>query len=407
MVSGESGAGKTETVKIVLQHLARLPDLRPQCDGFVETEQTLSTRLMEKIMVALPIFEAFGNAQTRKNQNSSRFGKMSRLHYTVDAENHVCRLQGFKSDVYLLETSRVVSHVSEERNFHIFYEVLAATPEDKHKLLGEEWKESAYTDFKYLNTSTVKDRADRTSWRSTASALKFFGFDNVKMGHLAQALGTILRLGNVSFKDSDGGEAKVEAQTDLESLARSAEVSLVSLTKVLVAKSLSTSQEEISVTLSAEQAQGACDALARVIYAMLFNEIVETVNGHTSVIGCEADYNAISIMDIFGFERYDTNYFEQLCVNYTSEKLQQKYVQDNLIRISTEYAEEGVEYLDHKAIDNSPTVCLFEGKSGLIRTLDDEGIRPNGNSEVSFVLVFLTWYESATLIRIYSHLFSK
>lgn len=384
LVSGESGAGKTETVKIVLKHLARLPEWRPSIDGY-QSDQAISHRLVDQIMQGLPIFEAFGNATTRRNHNSSRFGKVTRLHFAIDTENHICHLQGATSDTHLLEKSRVVSQVNGERNFHIFYQLLTADSEVKRSLLGPEWGSTTALDFKYLcdieMNKSLED--DRCLWETTLTALQFFGWKNDTLRMLLQALGIVLRLGNLSFAEGAEGEATVTSREDLFLLSTMMGIDMTEIEHSIVTRRIVTGCEHIEVPHTVEQAKDACDALAKALYAQIFSSVVSHVNQQSAVPGFESDYSTISLVDIFGFESFETNGFEQLCVNYTSEKLQHKYVHDNMMRLIAEYKEEGIEMVDFSAIDNSETIKLFEGYGyGLISSLDEECVLPNGNSEV-------------------------
>ena len=386
LVSGESGAGKTETVKIVLQHLARMPEWRPDCDGY---QGDLSNQLVEKIIQGLPIFESFGNAKTRRNHNSSRFGKVTRLHFSVDEGNHVCLLQGTKSHTYLLETSRLVSLSPEERNFHIFYQLLAAPKEMKIELLGDEWKDTPATAFRYLITSSDRppsDESDLMVWSATYRALQFYGWKSTRLKTLLRALGVVLRLGNITFTETDG-ETSIKEKGDIDLLGRAVGIPTVEMEQAFTRKKLRTAKELVHVPYTADQAKEACDALAKAIYSQLFVSVTKQINDRTTAVGQEDDYHVISLVDIFGFENFERNGFEQLCVNYTSEKLQQKYVLDSLLQLQTEYTEEGIGLIDYKSIDNSDVLALFESPSGLIRTLDEECLRPNGSNEVRFLRV--------------------
>ena len=386
LVSGESGAGKTETVKIALQHLARLPQWRPDCDGYDGGD--VSSRLVEKIIKSVPILEAFGNAKTGGNPNSSRVCTVTRLHYSVDTNNHVCLLQGTTTDTCLLETSRLVSQALNERNFHIFYRMLAAPNDVKLELLGNEWESANSNHFRYLHTgenlgSPLPSEEDTKLWETTVSALGHFGWQGESLKTLMQALGAILRLGNITFEDTDAGEASLTSEEDLDLLAQTIGLSPQDLVLGMTCRMITTGHENIKVSLSAEQAKDACDVLAKSVYARIFLSIVTQINQQTAVSGHENDYSTVSLVDLFGFESLETNQLEQLCVNYASEKLQHKYVHDNFKRTKSEYEEEGIDVVDYKAIDNSETIELFEGTLGLIASLDEERLLPNGSNEVS------------------------
>lgn len=382
-VSGESGAGKTETVKIVLKHLARLPEWQSNHTGS-DGAQCSSHIMVDKILESIPIFEAFGNAKTRRNHNSSRFGKVTKLHFSVDKKQQVCHLRGTFTEAHLLEKSRVVSHCSEERNFHIFYQILNADCEEKEELLGADWRDAFPSDFRYLVTGSKEatQLSDHSDWKNTLHALQFFGWKNDELKSLIQALGVLLRLGNISFGETSKGKAVVDSENELQMLSKSIGVPAEVLEKSMTSKRIKAVDDEIEVPLSAAQAKECCDGLAKIIYSRLFGVLVDRINKQThSIEDCKDQ--VISLLDMFGFESFDTNGFDQLCVNYSNEKLQHKYVHDNLLRLTKEYQDEGITLFDIGSVDNTNTVDLFESPSGIVKALDDECLRPSGTDEVS------------------------
>lgn len=379
-VSGESGAGKTETVKIVLKHLARLPEWESNYSG----SERSSHDIVDKILESIPIFEAFGNAKTRRNHNSSRFAKVTKLHFSENENKQVCFLTGTFTEAHLLEKSRVVSQCPEERNFHIFYQILSAPCEEKEELLGEDWRNVSPRDFRYLATGSdvATHLSDLKDWQNTLHALQFFGWKDDELKSLIQALGVLLRLGNISFRETSSGEALVDSESELQMLAKSIGVSTDALEKAMTSKRIKAVDDEVDVPLPASQAKECCDGLAKIIYSRLFGVLVDRINQQThSGKDCEA--RIISLLDMFGFESFDMNGFDQLCVNYSNEKLQQKYVHDNIFRLTREYRDEGITLFDIGSVDNTSTVALFESPSGIVTALDDECLRPNGTDEVS------------------------
>lgn len=379
LVSGESGAGKTETIKLVLRHLATLKQ------GKASTHDDLIQHLLE----SSPIFEAFGNAQTVRNHNSSRFGNVTKLHYTQMNESSML-LVGSSFDTYMLETSRVVTHSSFERNFHVFYQLLSAPRSVKRELLGPDWVEATANDFRYLvtavSTSSLSHHSsDLTQWKQTCQALKLFALEGDSLQRLTKALGVILLLGNLQFDEHEvEGEAAVSKRADLNILALSMGVPVEELEAVLIKRMIRTTEDQIWVPNTVEKAKESCDALAKTIYAGIFSTIVRQINVLTSAPpAVTGKHHCISLVDLFGFERFEVNRFEQLCINYANERLQYKYVLDNLRRFKREYELEGIELPDWKDIDNSKTIEFFEGRTGLLRTLEEQCVRPNGTSEVS------------------------
>jgi len=387
LVTGESGAGKTESVKIVLQHLASLRQDKVSAGGNSEDD------LVQHLLESSPLFEAFGNAKTRLNGNSSRFGKVTQLQYF--AEKNGASLVGSSFEAYMLETSRVTSQADGERNFHIFYQLLSAPRELKEKLLGDDWGEATAVDFRCLSGSQGNQDTginDATRWEQTWKAMEFFGWEQTILRDLLGALASIMLIGNVDFTEQKDGRssASVTNRADLNMLAQSLGLDVDELEQALTRRLVQTSHEKLHVPYSADQAREARDALAKAIYASVFASVVRQINLITSTPSQTSEnHNTISVVDMFGFESFQTNRFEQFCINYAAERLEYKYVRDNLDRFTTEYEAEGIEIPDWKEIDNTDTILLFEGKSGLIRTLNEQSVRPNGTNEVSAVLVFL------------------
>lgn len=381
LVSGESGSGKTESVKIVLKHLAAI---RQNERNTPRNEE--SDNLVPHLLASSPIFEAFGNAKTTRNDNSSRFGKVTKLYY--DLTETGASLVGVAFDTFLLESNRVVSQTKGDRNFLIFYQLLAAPSEIKRDLLGPDWGHTEPSDFKYLsdNVGSSQDKThDFAKWNETLKALISFGWDGSELERLMRALGIVLLIGNVTFKEVNDDQACVSKPEDLIVLSFALGIPIEEMELALTKRTIQTAQDLLLVSLSPDQAKGACDALAKAIYEGVFESIVRQINVLTSSPpSITGKQKTISLVDIFGFESFELNRFEQFCVNYANERLQQKYILDTLRRHTVEYTAEGIALPDWSAIDNTETVKLFDGKSGFLKTLNEQCIRPHGNSEVSF-----------------------
>jgi len=387
LVSGESGAGKTESVKLVLQHLASLRQDKVSAGGNSEDD------LVHHLLKSSSIFETFGNAKTPLNKNSSRFGKVTKLQYF--AEKNGASLIGSSFDTYMLETSRVVSQVEGARNFHIFYQMLSAPQEVKQELLGQDWGEATAVDFRYLNGSgdpNVSGLNDATLWNQTLKAMDFFGWEGTMLHNLTQALGAVLLIGNIEFVEdiADAGKASIASRADLNMLVQMLGISVDEMKQALTRCIVKTAKDKHVVPYSIDQARDARDSLAKAIYACIFDSIVHKINLSTSMPPqtVTENHKSILLVDIFGFESFDVNRFEQFCINYASERLQYKYVRDTFDRYTIEYEAEGIEVPDLKEIDNTETILLFEGKAGLIRTLNEQTVRPNGTNEVSYCRLF-------------------
>lgn len=397
LVTGESGAGKTETAKIVMNHLATVQLTRPEG---VDDSHHASQEIVARVIKSSPVFEAFGNAKTTRNNNSSRFGKFIRLQFMVEPiavaklggrEVPYADLVGCMVSTYLLEKNRVVFHAEGERSFHIFYQLLAAPSEFKEELWPF-FNESTPDDFLYTaGGGALNEYA--ALWNDTREALKLFKIKDDSLVVLMRALGIVLQLGNLVFDHDPSIEHEhssfISNNEELERLSTMMGVSVNDLQDAMTSRTLKTpDQGSIRVQLTPAAAKEACDALAKEIYSRIFDRIVRQINEYTmqaeSGQGRHSSLGHISLLDIFGFEQFETNRFEQLCINYANEKLQSKYVLDNFNEIKSEYLEEGVDLYDFRLVDNSEVLNMLEGRHGLIEILNEECLRPKGNDE-SFV----------------------
>jgi myosin heavy subunit len=402
-VTGESGAGKTETVKIVMMHLATVQQSRP---GGEAVGHSTAQDIVSRVCKSSPLFEAFGNAKTSRNDNSSRFGKFTQLQYELEP-TEVARLGGRKvpyTDLvgstcitYLLEKSRVVFHAQGERTYHIFYQLLAAPREFKEELWS--WfGDCTLTDFAYLaqsgNLSHMAHSSDDGElWHETRDALDTFHFTGDSLCVLMRALAIVLQLGNLIFEkerslsDFEEHNTIISSRKELERLSEMIGIDRQELEETMTSRILKTpgNEEDVKVKLSPQVAKEACDALAKEIYARIFDLMVKKINEYTTFADLgRRTFGHISLLDIFGFERFDVNRFEQLCINYTNERLHNKYVVDNFNQIKDEYAAEGVDLYDFALVDNSDILELLEGRNGIITSLNEECLRPQRNAE-SFV----------------------
>jgi myosin heavy subunit len=388
LVSGESGSGKTETVKLVLKHIA---SLRPSRSSVLIRKY--DDDLISHVLASSPIFESFGNAKTLFNANSSRFGKVTQLYFST--ADHGASLIGSSFSSYLLELNRVVSHAEGERNFHIFYQMLSAPSEVKNELLGPDWREATPADFRYLRNSQSgikEEMLDASNWLYTLKALIMFGWDGFALEQLMRALGVVLLVGNIEFQEENENKASIVQEADLFMLSASIGVPVEELELALTQRTIQTAQDLLLVPFSPDQANEACEALSKAIYAGVVASIVRQINYLTSLPpSLHGNQNSIALVDIFGFENYESNNrFDQFCINFANERLQQKYVFDNIRRHVNEYELEGIVLPDLQDIDNSSTVYLFEGPSGLIKSLNEQCIRPNGTNDVCPTFVVVT-----------------
>mmetsp|Transcript_22721 Transcript_22721/g.59331 ORF Transcript_22721/g.59331 Transcript_22721/m.59331 type:complete len:559 (+) Transcript_22721:393-2069(+) len=371
LVSGESGAGKTETVKILMNHLAAVGGNND--DGVIK-----------RVLNSNPLLESFGNAKTVRNDNSSRFGKFTQLQFDTGAP--VTELMGSRCEHYLLEKTRVVALSPGERSYHIFYQLVRAADTSKMEwgteLVGKSVGDFSYVSQGDLDTSVIEGTPDSEKFSITTDTLKLIGVEDVDIMSLYKALSSILFLGLAKFNPSADGESSSVADPALiEKVARLLEVPPDQLTLGLTTRTMRTRGEAIAVQLNEGQAVDARDALAKALYARLFDWLVSAINTSTSRKRDVVKEGIISLLDIFGFECFVTNRFEQLCINFANEKLQQKFTQDVFKTVQIEYEEEGITWDHIEFPDNADMLELVEGKKGLIAVLNEECIRPGGDDE--------------------------
>eukprot|EP00931_Biecheleriopsis_adriatica_P027585 TRINITY_DN16578_c0_g1_i1.p1 TRINITY_DN16578_c0_g1~~TRINITY_DN16578_c0_g1_i1.p1 ORF type:complete len:1345 (-),score=252.95 TRINITY_DN16578_c0_g1_i1:21-4055(-) len=367
LVSGESGAGKTETVKILMAHLA-----------FVASSDDSSH--IRRIVESNPLLESFGNAQTVRNDNSSRFGKFIELQLNGD-----CRLEGSKCRTYLLEKSRVVGQDSGERNFHIFYQMLAADAETRSAIgLGDTslTRDSLrYTSMGSSKTDTIEGKTDAERFNGTVSALALVGVENAKLTGLLRALSSVLLLGQLEFTGSDESSSFSSSASNAASeVAALLGLGASDIEQALTNVTLRVRNEAMVKPLPASTAAMTRDALAKEIYARVFDWLVEQICAATAATGEKAQ-SFVGLLDIFGFESFAINRFEQLCINYANEKLQQKFTHDVFKAVQQEYAAEGIPWDKIEFKDNAPILALIESKLGIVAMLNEECVRPKGSDQ--------------------------
>ena len=351
LVSGESGAGKTETVKIVMSNLATIEQTRPfyhpPGKGLFGRGDQMN-RVVKQVLESNPVFEAFGCAKTVRNDNSSRFGRFTQLQYEVEsrreAELHsrkalpTCLLQGSYCATYLLEKSRVVGHAAGEQTYHIFYQLLSA-PNNEKALIWDGLVGTNNNNFAYIgnaSTSAIEGKSDIESWQSTLKALKLFGFSGESLRQLLRALCVVLQLGNLTFAASQSSEAGsiISSSAELTELSKLIGVAENDLAQAMTTRVNHIRGEEVVSRPNIKEAKEGCDALAKSVYACIFDRLVKQINDHTSVGSdqhsiSKGSIGTISLLDIFGFEHFEVNRFEQLCINFSNERLQHRYVLDN------------------------------------------------------------------------------
>jgi len=371
IISGESGAGKTEASKLVMQYVAAVTGNSGGVD-FVK----------HVILESNPLLEAFGNAKTLRNNNSSRFGKYFEIHF-----NKMGEPSGGRITNYLLEKSRVTFQTVGERSFHIFYQLLTgASDQEANQLMlyGPE-------NFNYLRQSqcyTVNGIDDPKEFADTKNAMHVMQMSAEEQSAAFKLIAGILHLGNVTFYDTGKGSAGIADENVLGLAAQFLQVEPFALQNGLLfrvlhsggagAKKMST----YNVPQNCEQAATARDALAKTIYSRMFDWIVGKVNDALQKQGGNSDL-LIGVLDIFGFEIFERNGFEQFCINFVNEKLQQYFIELTLKAEQEEYVREGIEWTPIKYFNNKIVCDLIEEKRppGLFSLLDDVCYTMHAGSE--------------------------
>ncbi|XP_039084640.1 unconventional myosin-VIIa [Hyaena hyaena] len=365
IISGESGAGKTESTKLILQFLAAISGQH----SWIE----------QQVLEATPILEAFGNAKTIRNDNSSRFGKYIDIHF-----NKRGAIEGAKIEQYLLEKSRVCRQAPDERNYHVFYCMLEGMSADQKKKLGL----GQASDYNYLamgNCITCEGREDSQEYANIRSAMKVLMFTDTENWEISKLLAAILHLGNLqyearTFENLDACE--VLFSPSLAAAATLLEVNPPDLMNCLTSRTLITRGETVSTPLSREQALDVRDAFVKGIYGRLFVWIVDKINAaiyKPPSQEVKSSRRSIGLLDIFGFENFAVNSFEQLCINFANEHLQQFFVRHVFKLEQEEYDLESIDWLHIEFTDNQDALDMIANKPmNIISLIDEESKFPKG-----------------------------
>uniref|UniRef100_A0A3P8S6H3 Myosin Ic, paralog a n=1 Tax=Amphiprion percula TaxID=161767 RepID=A0A3P8S6H3_AMPPE len=452
LISGESGAGKTEASKKILlyyavtcptnDHMAILGDRLLQSNPVLEVFSIWLFKLnsecpqyvfsLDCVILLLHCFfqfcflplifwlfspaKAFGNAKTLRNDNSSRFGKYMDVQFDfrgTPVGGHILN--------YLLEKSRVVHQNHGERNFHIFYQLLDGGDDDLLITLDLERNPQNYRYLVKGNCPRVSSISDKNNWKVVMKALPVIGFTEEEVQKLLNIIASVLHLGNTQFGEGEEGDTYITTETQTSNLAKLLGVDGSALREALTHKKLTAKGEEVIVCLSLlhfqffhmccvdfhschacvcvlqmisplnyEQAVSARDALAKAVYGRTFTWLVEKINQSLAlkeeIYHSSKDSSVIGLLDIYGFEVLQQNSFEQFCINYCNEKLQQLFIELTLRSEQEEYETEGIAWETVQYFDNKIICDLIEEKhKGIISILDEECLRPGETCDVSFL----------------------
>ncbi|KAI8659300.1 hypothetical protein LRP88_05863 [Fusarium phalaenopsidis] len=374
VVSGESGAGKTVSAKYIMRYFATRES--PDNPGARSKRGEAMSETEEQILATNPIMEAFGNAKTTRNDNSSRFGKYIEIMFD-DKTNII----GAKIRTYLLERSRLVFQPLKERNYHIFYQLVAGAS-DKER---EDLNLLPIEQFEYLNQGncpTIDGVDDKAEFEATKKSLSTIGVSDAQQADIFKLLAGLLHLGNVKITASRNDSVLAPTEPSLERACDILGVKAEEFARWIVKKQLVTRGEKITSNLSQAQAIVVRDSVAKFIYSSLFDWLVEIINYS---LAAEEVLNRVTsfigVLDIYGFEHFAKNSFEQFCINYANEKLQQEFNQHVFKLEQEEYLREQIDWTFIDFSDNQPCIDLIEGRMGILSLLDEESRLPMGSDE--------------------------
>ncbi|CAG0921158.1 unnamed protein product, partial [Notodromas monacha] len=364
VISGESGAGKTESTKLILQYLAAISGKH----SWIE----------QQILEANPILEAFGNAKTIRNDNSSRFGKYIDIHFSSAGT-----IEGARIEQYLLEKSRLVSQAKDERNYHIFYCMLAGMSKTE-KAKFELQDASKYHYLTRGRCITCEGRNDSAEYSDILSAMKVLMFADSDVMEIVRLLATVLNIGNVHFKARVVDNLDATEIADRTTVTRAAKMLGVddrALIDAITKKTIFTQGETVTSLLNLSQATDVRDALVKGIYSRLFIWIVGKINS-AIYRPKQGERSSIGVLDIFGFENFDVNSFEQFCINYANENLQQFFVRHIFKLEQEEYNLEGISWQHIEFVDNQDALDLIGVKQlNIMALVDEESKFPKGTDQ--------------------------
>uniref|UniRef100_A0A452ICT6 Myosin heavy chain 14 n=1 Tax=Gopherus agassizii TaxID=38772 RepID=A0A452ICT6_9SAUR len=384
LCTGESGAGKTENTKKVIQYLAHVASSHK-----ARKEQSIPVRhpllgegeLEQQLLQANPILEAFGNAKTVKNDNSSRFGKFIRINFDVAGY-----IVGANIETYLLEKSRAIRQAKDERTFHIFYQLLVGAGEHtKAELLLEPFNQYRFLSNGFL---PIPGQQDKEIFQETMESMRIMGFSPEEIHSMLRMVSAVLQFGNIVFrKERNTDQASMPDNTAAQKLCHLLGLNVTEFSRAILMPRIKVGRDYVQKAQTKEQADFAVEALAKATYERLFRWLVHRINralDRTKRQGA----SFIGILDIAGFEIFQLNSFEQLCINYTNEKLQQLFNHTMFVLEQEEYQREGIawDFIDF-GLDLQPCIDLIErpvNPPGVLALLDEECWFPKATDK-SFV----------------------
>uniref|UniRef100_A0A3B1JF87 Myosin-7-like n=1 Tax=Astyanax mexicanus TaxID=7994 RepID=A0A3B1JF87_ASTMX len=369
LITGESGAGKTVNTKRVIQYFASIAATPGKKDPSLEKKGTLE----DQIIQCNPALEAFGNAKTIRNDNSSRFGKFIRIHFGVSG-----KLSSADIETYLLEKSRVTYQLKAERDYHIFYQILS---QKKPELLEMLLITNNPYDYSYISQgeTQVQSINDADELMATDEAFDVLGFTQEEKNGIYKLTGAIMHFGNTKFKQKQREEqAEADGTEDIDKVAYLMGLNSADLIKGLCHPRVKVGNEWVTKGQNVQQVYYAIGALSKSVYEKMFLWMVVRIN--QSLDTKQPRQYFIGVLDIAGFEIFDFNTFEQLCINFTNEKLQQFFNHHMFVLEQEEYKKEGIEweFIDF-GMDLQACIELIEKPMGIMSILEEECMFPKAS----------------------------
>ena len=379
IISGESGAGKTEATKYIMKYLARITKKKEKWKleesmPFKSPDGKVMAALEDRVLSSNPLLETFGNAQTLRNDNSSRFGKY--IHINFNTEKGV--IMGAKISNYLLEKTRITTQIEGERNYHIFYQLFSGADPTLLSQLGLDIGTSS---FNYLgNRSSPKMQKDERNFTETMECLSNIGLASEEQNVLMGLAAAVLHIGNISFEEGENEDhSAVISSNSLPSLKKACELlglDECTVSDAILTKLLTINGKSIKKPSTVAMAEDRRDSFAKMTYSSIFLWLVKSINETLSKHEDESNMNDnsqmgfIGVLDIYGFECFDVNGYEQLLINFCNEKLQRHFNRHVFEVEQKLYASEGVDWTYITFNDNQPCLDLIEGGMGVVGILN-------------------------------------
>ncbi|WUR03310.1 myosin heavy chain [Vairimorpha necatrix] len=383
LITGESGAGKTENTKKVIEFLSSIAGyshiLKNESRNNIglrsneyKNNISIEATIDKKIIMSNPILEAFGNAKTIKNDNSSRFGKFIQIKFNG---GNIC---GAFIEKYLLEKSRITYQNQDERNYHIFYQILKCNDKDLRKTL---FIDEVTENFRFLKgTRNIEGIDDTIEFSKLREAFRNLNISEEVEIFYYKIVAAVLHLGNIKIIERNG-KTEIENLEVVDKICKLLEIPSSQFINSLLYPVIKAGKEFIVQSRSTEQVYSIIDALAKILYDKMFDQIINELNNK---LGTSQSTNFIGVLDIAGFEIFQENGFEQLCINYTNEKLQQFFNHHMFILEQDIYKKENIEwnFIDF-GLDLQPTIDLIEKSNpiGILSYLDEECVMPKASDE--------------------------